>query len=805
MPGRRRPRRGRVTQPGNPSTADGGRGCGEGGSSGQSVGADDYVPDVKHRAGADDGQARTVVMAEKEDQVPADSNGRDGAAESNNDQALVAPKGRCFGDEDAPSKFSLLQHDVNDRPCVCDSGAIDGLTFAEEKESQVAADGGRGSAGGNTGEVVMRKDECFLVDAIMNWRMEDVVNSDLFKDNVHQIPLTFTSVQQYLEIHNSLLLEETRANIQLGLFDLAKGPTYHALSVSPTSDPCVFFIDIDLNIPTDCFHIAEDGDLFLLTTQPHGEFDHTSVCFAVAIEVGRYSCFQRGFRVLVSKYHKDFNLRATKYVSFLTNIMGGITLSKAMTSVERRGSSAVESILWIDEKAKTKICSCGELPIAEFSPPNKFSDEQINALKCILSKLRCPHINAPEVLWGPPGSGKTEIAATMLHSLVEWKFRVLVCVPIDDASQIKEADLLIPLSMTTKHVFLLGDHLDLQATVKSEVCKKAGYDSSLFKRLLNLSCDKMMLTEQYVMHPSISLFVRSHFYEGKVEDAGNVHSHDYNKQLVDEKLPPYCFFDIMDVDELKVKGKSFVESSVIISLLQSLCKGLKSEIGKLSVAVLCLCSSRIDTIKNRLGTTYASHDRIDLEVNTLDNANESWYDIVILSSVFDTKSELPEGNRINTALTKSRHCLWIICEGANLLDSGGTWEIIYKNANERGTCAKLTSNRISRAMKMLELNDQKRATTTNSSFTGNIMQKPGKEWTWNGRPNNGKDILGSLRDQKNARDTCTLQTTLTTTESLHKFQCSCLDPPQDFPWELCFNDLNSKYEKAAAKKLHLKR
>jgi hypothetical protein len=28
-----------------------------------------------------------------------------------------------------------------------------------------------------------------------------------------------------------------------------------------------------------------------------------------------------------------------------------------------------------------------------------------------------------------------------------------------------------------------------------------------------------------------------------------------------------------------------------------------------------------------------------------------------------------------------------------------------------------------------------------------------------------------------------------------------LDPPQDFPWELCFNDLNSKYEKAAAEKI----
>jgi hypothetical protein len=26
----------------------------------------------------------------------------------------------------------------------------------------------------------------------------------------------------------------------------------------------------------------------------------------------------------------------------------------------------------------------------------------------------------------------------------------------------------------------------------------------------------------------------------------------------------------------------------------------------------------------------------------------------------------------------------------------------------------------------------------------------GQEWTWNGRPNNTKNILGSLRDQKNA-------------------------------------------------------
>jgi senataxin len=38
-------------------------------------------------------------------------------------------------------------------------------------------------------------------------------------------------------------------------------------------------------------------------------------------------------------------------------------------------------------------------------------------------------MNAPQVLWGCPGSGKTEVAATMLDSLFHWQHRVLVCVP----------------------------------------------------------------------------------------------------------------------------------------------------------------------------------------------------------------------------------------------------------------------------------------------------------------------------------------------------------------------------------------
>jgi hypothetical protein len=152
-----------------------------------------------------------------------------------------------------------------------------------------------------------------------------------------------------MDLHTNLLLEETRASMNLGLLDLAKGQTYDVLSISQTATQYVYFIDIDLNKSSDCSHIVKDGDFFFLTTQPKGESDHSG-CFAVATEVGCYPCFQKSFRVLVSQYHKDCNFQEIKHATFLTNIMGGIHLAKTMISVEHGGSTTVESVLWTNEK-----------------------------------------------------------------------------------------------------------------------------------------------------------------------------------------------------------------------------------------------------------------------------------------------------------------------------------------------------------------------------------------------------------------------------------------------------------------------
>ncbi|TVU05879.1 hypothetical protein EJB05_49081, partial [Eragrostis curvula] len=776
----------------------------------------------------------------------------------------------------------------------CGSGTINGqpgtVEMVEERECHVAAtDGaGRGSSGEIDGDRVMDawKGGSFVLDAVLKWTVGDILNADLFRHKVKKMPASFTSVQDYIEIQSTLLLEEIRASINIGISDLARATTYRGLSILDTSTPHVYYVDIDLNNLDGCSHIAKDGDLFFLRTQPIGKSDYGN-------------------------------------------------------------SSALESVLCIAEKDK-KCLSCSEDAPEAFCLPNKFDHNQLDATRCIASKIKCPHNNAtdfygallvqarprflqnfkelfpsfnlreilvlddisysenvkafPEAslgnraqelycclhVWkgllkqidfimqmkpyckdqcdheglsctknslavfsldsfrrkmgdlvsdfGECSKGLIsnlsgyylsdndvdninkllkELSEFMDHMLninitsssVQRAFgfhsilselvggnalagfciehsRIVICTPsnsylllglgpylfdtliVDDAAQIWESDLLIPISVTHKHVVLLGDHLHLPPKVKSEVCQKAGYASSLFERLLLSHSENKILNKQYMMEPEISHFVRQHFYECKVEDGCTVKSHDYNNHM-----SAYCFFDIMTVGELREKGRDFVEDATVIFLLQKLCKGLMKADEKLNVAVIYVSCSRVDSARKLLGTRYGSNDRINLEI-CIDKKNMS---------------------------SSSRSFLWIIGDSTALLASGGAWNELINNAKKRKLLGTMKSNMLDKVMKSLEVNDQDRSTAAKSALQDNMIQKPGQEFTWEGRPNRTKPVLASLRDQKKAPDTCTFQATLATIVSSNKYQCSCLNPPQDYPYDLCFNDLKSKYEKLIAK------
>ena len=92
---------------------------------------------------------------------------------------------------------------------------------------------------------------------------------------------------------------------------------------------------------------------------------------------------------------------------------------------------------------------------------------------------------------------------------------------IDEASQQTEPATLVPLVKGCTKVILVGDHLQLRATVQQHAVLQ-GFDVSLFERLYSqdsIGVRKVMLESQYRMHREICNFSSQVFYEGKLKTA----------------------------------------------------------------------------------------------------------------------------------------------------------------------------------------------------------------------------------------------------------------------------------------------
>jgi superfamily I DNA and/or RNA helicase len=96
---------------------------------------------------------------------------------------------------------------------------------------------------------------------------------------------------------------------------------------------------------------------------------------------------------------------------------------------------------------------------------------------------------------------------------------------VDEASQETEPETLIPLTKGCKRALLVGDHVQLRATVRKHAVT-SGFDVSLFERLYispdRLDVAKVMLDTQYRMHPDICQFSSNAFYDSRLLSADSM-------------------------------------------------------------------------------------------------------------------------------------------------------------------------------------------------------------------------------------------------------------------------------------------
>lgn len=94
---------------------------------------------------------------------------------------------------------------------------------------------------------------------------------------------------------------------------------------------------------------------------------------------------------------------------------------------------------------------------------------------------------------------------------------------VDEAAAATEPELYIPFHLRPSRLLVVGDPMQLPATVLSRYAENLGLGKSLHERFMyDLGLNHIMLNIQYRMRPAISQFPSARFYKGKIANGVNV-------------------------------------------------------------------------------------------------------------------------------------------------------------------------------------------------------------------------------------------------------------------------------------------
>ncbi|MFS7911495.1 putative P-loop containing nucleoside triphosphate hydrolase, DNA2/NAM7 helicase, helicase [Helianthus anomalus] len=267
---------------------------------------------------------------------------------------------------------------------------------------------------------------------------------------------------------------------------------------------------------------------------------------------------------------------------------------------------------------------------------------------------------------------------------------------IDEAAQLKECESVIPLQLPgVRNAVLVGDERQLPPMVQSKICSDAKFGRSLFERLVLLGHQKHLLNVQYRMNPSISQFPNTEFYNGQILDGPNVIDKAREQRFLQEDM--YGAYSFINVDSAKEEfdknhsTKNMVEVAVIAQIVANLFE--ESVLKKRKVTVGCISpyKAQVEAIQAKLGTKYnqeANSWSFSVNVRSVDGFQGSEEDVIIFSSVRcnhrGSVGFLSSRERANVALTRARHCLWIVGNKETMIKSGSIWNTLVYDAENRG-------------------------------------------------------------------------------------------------------------------------
>ncbi|KAI4355927.1 hypothetical protein L6164_004651 [Bauhinia variegata] len=265
---------------------------------------------------------------------------------------------------------------------------------------------------------------------------------------------------------------------------------------------------------------------------------------------------------------------------------------------------------------------------------------------------------------------------------------------MDEAAQLKECESTIPLQLSgLRHAILIGDERQLPAMVQSKISQEAAFGRSLFERLVLLGRKKHLLDVQHRMHPSISSFPNRKFYDCKIKNAQNVKEKSYKRNFLQGKMyGSYSFLNVTHgKEELdnKYSQRNMVEASIVSAIVENLHKEYVRTKKKVTVGVISPYMAQVQTIEAKVKRyDKDSHSGFNINVRSVDGFQGGEEDVIIISTVRcngrGSIGFLSDKRRVNVALTRARHCLWILGHETTLVNSDSVWRELVIDAKKRG-------------------------------------------------------------------------------------------------------------------------
>ncbi|KAL0664220.1 hypothetical protein Bca4012_101058 [Brassica carinata] len=283
-----------------------------------------------------------------------------------------------------------------------------------------------------------------LIDLVLSWSLEEVLNVDLYKGQVGTIPTEFDSTSDYFKSFIPSLIEETHAALSSSIKTLWWSPVVEITYIAPTAE---------FELPNNLFykvHLSTDEsslipkDLIALTDKRPNRvdgFNITNEPYVVAIVCKADPDRPNVITILASKPLLLENLhqmrknekRESLFGVYMTNITTNVRIWHSLHLGLQGGNlSLLSTVLRRNNTDDDGVCIPCRFGESDGLVPSRFlnlNPSQEDAILSCLDVRRCRHGNTIKLIWGPPGTGKTKTTSILLFTLLNARCRTLTCTP----------------------------------------------------------------------------------------------------------------------------------------------------------------------------------------------------------------------------------------------------------------------------------------------------------------------------------------------------------------------------------------